>query len=123
MLPEERVAEFEAPKILRAILALNFFIEAIEIDPEYTYFAEVDGNLSVGRILTGRGIESGPVESAIDFIFNSDAAKKIRKSSRRRFFYIQTINTETGELGERIPTTIGMLIGAGLRINQRSRNL
>ena len=111
--PVERIQEFQDLKDSMSDSALNFILDAVENDPEFEYFfTEVDGRLAVARIQTGLGMESGNVRDAVQFVIQ--ASRKLDKR-KPRFLNISMPD------GSSIPTTLPILVGAGRRLNVRSR--
>lgn len=111
--PVERIQEFQDLKDSMSDSALNFILDAVENDPEFEYFfTEVDGRLAVARIQTGLGMESGNVRDAVQFVIQNS-----RKLDKRKPRFLNISMPD----GSTIPTTLPILVGAGRRLNVRSR--
>lgn len=119
LLPVERHDEFNRLKVAFSDSALSFMISRLQDDPEYSYFATVQlvdeqPTLSFGRIQTGLGIESGGAKDAVEFVLR--ASRKLgRKTKETAVIRIRKPD------GKVISTTLGILIGAGKRLNVRSK--
>jgi hypothetical protein len=112
--PFEQQQEIQDLKDVISDSALDFLLDVSENDPEFRYFVSEteNGMLTLSRLPSGLGMESGNARDAVRWLMERSRAKD---QDRPGFLYINT------PAGQRVVTSLALLTGAGRNLNTRSR--